>query len=83
MADPGEPIGSAAEREVWEETGLKANFDRVLLFRHRFPSPTSNCDMYFVCALKLDGEDQEITVDDKELDGAKFLAFKDYLAQEW
>jgi 8-oxo-dGTP pyrophosphatase MutT (NUDIX family) len=83
MIEPGEPIGSAAEREVWEETGIKATFDRVLLFRHRHPSPTSNCDLFFVCALKLEGdqEDQEIKVDESELEAAKFLGLKDYLNQ--
>ena len=31
--DPGEGIGTDAEREVWEETGIKAKHTSVLGFR--------------------------------------------------
>mmetsp|Transcript_5491 Transcript_5491/g.13742 ORF Transcript_5491/g.13742 Transcript_5491/m.13742 type:complete len:310 (+) Transcript_5491:2-931(+) len=82
-ADPGEHIGRAAEREVWEETGLKARFERLLLFRHRLGG--TNCDLFFVCALKLDSsggkEKQEIVVDESELEDAKFMNIKDYFGQ--
>lgn len=81
-ADPGENIGRAAEREVWEETGVQTAFHKVLLIRHRYPSPTSTCDLYFVCALHLKSdEDKELVVDETELDAAKWVSYKDYLAQ--
>lgn len=53
-ADPGENIGRAAEREVWEETQIEAKFDKLLLFRQRYPDPKRNTDLYFVCSLKLE-----------------------------
>ena len=43
-----------AEREVLEETGVKAKFDAVLAFRHAHfeGSVTSKSDLFFVIALK-------------------------------
>ncbi len=80
MAEPGEHIGAACEREVWEETGLKARFEKLLLFRHRLGG---TCDLFFVCALKLDGEKrQQIIVDSKELEDAKFMNIRDYFSQK-
>ncbi|QDZ19986.1 NUDIX hydrolase [Chloropicon primus] len=80
-ADPGESICTAAEREVFEETGLRTSFDQCLLIRHRYPSATANSDLYFVCALKLNAENQELVIDKTELTAAKWIKFQDYLTQ--
>ena len=41
-----EHIGVGAAREVFEETGIATEFDRLLAIRHRVGS--ERCDMYFV-----------------------------------
>jgi ADP-ribose pyrophosphatase YjhB (NUDIX family) len=35
MADLGEDLGGCAVREVWEETGVKTEFESLIAFRHR------------------------------------------------
>ena len=35
MADLGEDLAECASREVWEETGIKTEFDTLVAFRHR------------------------------------------------
>lgn len=51
LADVGEGIGEAAVREVWEETGVEAEFRSVLSMRHQHEVQFGNSDMYFVCRL--------------------------------
>jgi len=82
-ADPGENIGRAAEREVWEETQIEAKFDKLLLFRQRYPDPKRNTDLYFVCSLKLENPEiqQKLVIDTTELEDAKWMPFKEYLSQ--
>jgi len=48
----GEALGLAAEREVEEETGIKAEFQGIITFRHMHPHLFSNSDIYFVALLK-------------------------------
>lgn len=51
LIDPGEDIPTAAEREVFEETGIKAKFESLMCFRHRPEYCFGNADVYFVCKL--------------------------------
>jgi len=48
---PGESLGLAAEREVEEETGIKAAFKGIITFRHMHPHLFSKSDLYFVALL--------------------------------
>ncbi|XP_064637293.1 nucleoside diphosphate-linked moiety X motif 6-like [Lineus longissimus] len=54
VSDLGENIGDTAEREVFEETGVKAEFQSVLGFRqqHLQPGAFGRSDFYFVCRLR-------------------------------
>ncbi len=49
--DTGEDIGVAACREVKEETGVEAQFEGVLCFRHQHNYKYGCSDLYFVCQL--------------------------------
>ena len=48
----GEDITEAAEREVWEETGLEATFDCLLAIRQSHRAAFDKSDMFFAVALK-------------------------------
>lgn len=66
----GENIGDAAIREVFEETGIRAEFVSLAAFRH-FLNGNFDCDdMYFVTNLR------PLTFDiviDKEILDAKWM----------
>lgn len=49
LSDPGEDFSSAVEREVWEETGVRARFESVLAMRHQHNVGFSVSDLYVIC----------------------------------
>ncbi|KAJ1418571.1 NUDIX hydrolase domain-like protein [Ochromonadaceae sp. CCMP2298] len=51
LADQGEDIADAAVREVWEETGVRADFEGILNFRQAHGQAFGKSDLYFVCLL--------------------------------
>ena len=51
LSDLGEHLSEAAEREVLEETGIKAKFNSILSFRHTHGLSNGRSDLYFVCTL--------------------------------
>lgn len=90
----GEDIAMAAEREVLEETGVKAKFDRVLAIRHMHNALFDNSDLFFVCQLKPeahDGDGQHDDADDSalpkihvqtsELADSQWRSLNEYVAQ--
>ena len=56
MVDPGEYIYDACKREVWEETGVKANFVSLLGFRELLNAKFNQTDLYFVCLLEAEND---------------------------
>ena len=50
LAAKGEDVPSAAEREVFEETGLSTIFDKVLAIRQAHHMHVS--DLFFVCGMR-------------------------------
>lgn len=54
LSDFSENIADTAVREVFEETGIKSEFQSVLLFRqqHHMPNTFDFSDLYFVCRMK-------------------------------
>lgn len=66
----GENIGEAAVREVFEETGIRAEFVSLVAFRHVLSGSFDCADMYFVSNLR------PLTFDiviDKEISEAKWM----------
>ena len=55
LVDAGEDITAAAEREVLEETGVRASFDAVLAFRQAHGFAFGKSDFFFVVALRCEG----------------------------
>ena len=52
LAELGEQLNEAAEREVMEETGIPCRFKSVLGFRHTHGMQFGRSDIYFVCILE-------------------------------
>ncbi|KAF6019981.1 hypothetical protein EB796_021723 [Bugula neritina] len=65
-ADTGEHIAETAQREVFEETGIKSKFLGILAFRHMHGFRYGCSDFYFSCLMKAESNvikkcDQEIS----------------------
>ncbi len=71
LVDQGEYISQAAEREVFEETGIKAKFHSILSFREKLEYKYGQPDMYFTCLLK--PETFDINIDPQEIKAAKWM----------
>lgn len=57
VSQPGEEIGQTAERETFEETGIKAKFKSILSIRHLHKYQFGCADLYVVCLLTIDESD--------------------------
>ncbi|XP_059449470.1 nudix hydrolase 2-like [Corylus avellana] len=79
VVNEGEDIGTAAVREVKEETGIDAEFVEVLAFRESHKSFFSKSDLFFVCMLKPCSFD--IQKQDQEVEAAQWMPVEDYAAQ--
>jgi 8-oxo-dGTP pyrophosphatase MutT (NUDIX family) len=74
----GEHIAAAVVREVKEETGIDARFERLVCLRHWHGYRYGKSDIYFVC--RLTPLSTEITMDTQELVECLWLPLEDYLA---
>ncbi len=82
LAELGESIHEAAEREVLEETGITANCQEILSFRHTHGVANGRSDLFFVCRL-IPKEDDNGNVETPipqacEISEAKWLPLSDY-----
>ena len=79
LADPGEGIGEAAEREVFEETGVEAEFRSVLSMRHQHGMQFGNSDVYFICRLMpKEGGEMKITKCAHEITDACWMPLEQF-----
>ena len=83
LVDPGEDLQRAAEREVLEECGVRATFHRLLAFRQQHGLVFGQSDLFFLVALKLDGPDQPIRVQESEIEAGGWVTLDDYGAQPY
>lgn len=79
LVQQGEDISEAAEREVLEETGIRARFDAVLAMRQAHGFAFGKSDMFFVVALKLLAGPQELVMQEDELVGVRWMPLQEYL----
>ncbi len=67
----GEDIGIAAEREIFEETGVKSQFKSILCFRHQHDFQFGQGDLYFTC--RMTALNTDITKCPHEISEAKWM----------
>ena len=76
----GEHLTSAAIREVYEETGVETEFERVVCFRHWTGYRYGKSDIYFVCRLRPLSE--AIVKQDEEIAQCLWMPLQEYLDAE-
>lgn len=74
-----EEIYTGAVREVKEETGIDTEFIEVIAFRHVHNVAFEKSDLFFICMLK--PLSSTITVDDLEIDAAKWMPLVEFVEQ--
>jgi ADP-ribose pyrophosphatase YjhB (NUDIX family) len=77
LANRGERLPAAVEREVLEETGVRCAFQGAVYMRHLPQYLHGCCDLYVVCAAR--PLSLEITADEREVSAARWLPVRDFL----
>ena len=77
---PGENLAEAVEREVLEETGVRAEFETIACFRHWHGYRYGKSDIYFVSRLR--PLSREITMQADEIQECLWLPVDDFLSRE-
>lgn len=77
MLEPGEHIAAAAVREVFEETGIKTRFAKLLGMRHHHQGQFATSNLYFIC--RLEPLTTAIRIDAAEIAEARWVPVRDYL----
>ncbi|KAM3134131.1 hypothetical protein pb186bvf_013752 [Paramecium bursaria] len=67
LVDQGETVYQGITREIKEETNLDCSIDDIMLFREVENFKFGKSDMYFLFKMKLNDQQQPITIDQKEL----------------
>ena len=76
----GEHLATAVVREVHEETGIEAEFQRLVCFRHWHGYRYGKSDIYFVCRLRPLNE--TIVKQDEEIAQCLWMPLGEYLDAE-
>ena len=74
---PGEHLADAVEREVLEETGIRARFESIACFRHWHGYRYGKSDIYFVG--RLTPLSREIVMQDEEIQECLWLPVGEFL----
>ena len=77
---PDEHLAEAVEREVLEETGVRAEFEAIACFRHWHGYRYGKSDIYFVGRLR--PLSREITMQADEIQECLWLPVDDFLSRE-
>ena len=73
---PGEHLVDAVLREVLEETGVRAQFEALVCFRHWHGYRYGKSDIYFVC--RLSPLSQDVTMQAEEIEECFWMPLADY-----
>lgn len=76
--DPQEDLAEAVEREVAEETGVRAKFEGVVCIRHRHRFRFGRSDFYVVCRLR--PLSSELRRDPREIEECRWMPVTEYFA---
>ena len=71
----GEDFGDAVQREIFEETGVRTKFEKILTIRHEHDVQFGKSDLYFICGMK--PLSREITID-SEIENAKWIDVSEF-----
>lgn len=76
----GESLERGVEREVVEETGIRAHFRGILSFTYKAKFRFGHADVYFVCLMSLDEneEDQKIDFDPEEIAACQWVPLDEW-----
>jgi 8-oxo-dGTP pyrophosphatase MutT (NUDIX family) len=80
LVDTGERLGEAVEREVFEETGVRARFESIVCVRHQHGYRFGKSDFYVVC--RLTPLSLAINADPDEIAECLWMPVDDYLASD-
>lgn len=79
--DDNEMISTAAIREVFEETGIKVEFEKIISLGHFYPHQFHKSNLYILCTAK--ALSQEIQIhDSQEIEDAKWVKVEKYLLDD-
>ncbi|GMH40259.1 hypothetical protein BSKO_08163 [Bryopsis sp. KO-2023] len=83
LVNEREDVSDAAVREVFEETGIKAEFQAIIAVRQAHGYLFGKSDMFFLCALKpLPGE-MTLKKEDREIEDVQWMPFDEFIGQEF
>ena len=77
---PGEHIADCVQREVFEETGVRAKFEKLVCFRHWHGYRYDKSDIYFVC--RLSPLTEAIAIQAEEIEECHWLPISEYLSSD-
>jgi 8-oxo-dGTP pyrophosphatase MutT (NUDIX family) len=80
LVDTGERLSEAVEREVFEETGVRARFDAIVCVRHQHGYRFGKSDFYVVC--RLTPLSTALNPDPAEIAECRWMPVDEYLASE-
>ncbi|XP_013401034.1 nucleoside diphosphate-linked moiety X motif 6 [Lingula anatina] len=82
LSDLGEDIENTAEREVFEETGIRAKYQSILTMRqhHDHPSAFGRSDIYIIC--RLSPETYDLHPCSTEISACQWMHVKELLSHE-
>eukprot|EP00095_Tigriopus_kingsejongensis_P002344 maker-scaffold868_size86715-snap-gene-0.29 protein:Tk02344 transcript:maker-scaffold868_size86715-snap-gene-0.29-mRNA-1 annotation:"nucleoside diphosphate-linked moiety x motif 6 isoform x2" len=78
--DPGEDLEAAAIREIWEETGIRAELGSIVAFRQAHKYAFGCSDIYVVVHLK--PLSSEINTCDREISKCQWMPLTEYMEHE-
>lgn len=78
---PGEHLIDGVIREILEETGVQAQFEALVCFRHWHGYRWDKSDIYFIC--RLAAKSGKITLQDGEIEEALWMPVDAYLSSEY
>jgi len=83
FVDNGETIKQGVEREVFEETGVKGEFQGILAMREQLDYKYGAADFYIVCVLRPHPTEQQVDVQDtQEIKAASWIPLSEITTNE-
>ncbi|KAF6254177.1 NUDIX hydrolase domain-like protein [Scenedesmus sp. NREL 46B-D3] len=86
LVQEGEDLVDAVEREVLEETGVRAKFSGLIAIRQAHGFMFGKSDMFFCCGLTLqEGSDtgQQLKACEREIAAVKWMPVQEYTSQAY